>query len=72
MASDSNEVKRCPKCQWLSVTKVTSDAPYVSLMFQPTDNYFVCTNIKCDVERIYGENAILMRATNNESTNRGN
>lgn len=72
MASGSKEIERCPKCGWLSVTKVVSDTPYISLIFQPTDNYFVCTNMKCDVERIYGENAILMRATNNEPTDRGN
>lgn len=69
MASGSKEIERCPKCGWLSVTKVMSATPYISSMLQPSDNYFVCTNMKCDVERIYGENAILIKDSSNETTN---
>lgn len=57
--------QRCPKCGWVSVTKVTDENPYLGLMFQPTGDYFICRNAKCDVDRIYGDNAILLRGGNN-------
>jgi hypothetical protein len=65
MDSDFKEghknLMRCPKCGWVSVTKVIDAAPFIGLMMHPTGDYFACTNPKCGVERIYGENAILMR-----------
>ena len=71
MDSDSSEVRRCPKCGWVSVTKVIDDSPHFGIMFQPSGDYFVCTNPQCDVQRIYGENAILIKGGNSEPTNSG-
>ena len=61
MDLDSKEVERCPKCEWLSTTKIVDENSYVGLTFQPTGSYFVCVNPKCNVDRIYGENAILLK-----------
>ena len=72
MVFDSSEVKRCPKCGWVSTTKIVDDSPHFGIIFQPSGDYFVCTNTKCDVERIYGENAILIKGGNNETTDCGN
>lgn len=65
MDSDFREVNtfRCPKCGWVSTTKVIDEDPHVGLMFQPTGNYFICMNYKCDVARIYGDNAILLKGS---------
>jgi hypothetical protein len=57
---------RCPACEHVSVTKIIDDSPHLGIMFQPDGDYFVCLNPKCGVERIYGENAILMRSGNEE------
>jgi hypothetical protein len=66
MGSDFKEVKdtntlRCPKCGWVSVTKTIDESLHLGIMFHPCGDYFVCTNPKCGVDRIYGENAILMK-----------
>ena len=56
-----SEVFRCPKCQHLTTVKVPDDdTPYVSLFAGPVGPYFVCQNPKCDVERIYGTNAVMV------------
>jgi hypothetical protein len=55
------EVMRCPKCEHLSTEKVGVDMPYTSFFPWLSDEYFVCQNPKCKVERIYGENAIILR-----------
>lgn len=57
---------RCPACGHVSVTKFVDNSPHLGILFQPDGNYFVCTNLKCNVERIYGENAILMKGGNEE------
>lgn len=65
MDSDFKEpeknTQRCPQCGWVSVTKIVDDSPSLGLMFHPTGSYFVCANAKCDTERIYGGNAILLK-----------
>lgn len=72
MNIDHKQVKRCPKCGWLSVTKIVDDSPHFGIIFQPSGDYFVCANMKCDVERMYGENAILIKGGNSEPTNSRN
>jgi hypothetical protein len=67
MVSDFKEAKnsntlRCPRCGWVSITKVLNDSPHIGLMFDLCSDYFACTNPACGVERIYGENAIIMRS----------
>ena len=51
---------RCPKCEHISALKVGTEDPYVSIYAGPTGPYFVCQNPKCDVERIYGTNAVMV------------
>lgn len=55
------EVMRCPKCEYLTMDKVEANTPYFSYFAGLSGEYFVCKNPKCDVERIYGENAIVLR-----------
>ena len=54
------KVKRCPGCGYISMLKVEDDKPYVSLQAGETGPYFVCQNFKCNVERIYSDNAVMV------------
>lgn len=58
---DGPQVMRCPKCEVISVTKQVSASNYVSLFAGHSGDYFVCQNPQCDVERIYGTNAIITK-----------
>jgi hypothetical protein len=65
MVSDSSAVSdkyvmRCPRCQWVSVTKVAGTVLYIGLSMEPMGDHFVCTNPACNVERIYGENGVVL------------
>ena len=65
MASDSNAVSeknvmRCPICGWVSVTKVLDTTLYIGLSIEPMGDHFICTNPQCQVERIYGENGVIL------------
>lgn len=60
MKDEVGETCRCPKCNHVSTVKVGADDPYVSLFAGPTGPYFVCQNPKCDVERIYSNNAVMV------------
>jgi len=65
MGSDSSADKntqRCPKCGWVSITKVTDDTVHIGLMFAVTGTHWVCKNPRCSVERIYGDNCIYEQA----------
>jgi hypothetical protein len=44
----------------VSVTKVTDTVLYLGLAIGPTGDHFVCTNPKCGVERIYGDNGVVL------------
>jgi hypothetical protein len=59
---------RCPVCEYVSITKFVDSNPHLGIMFQPDGDYFVCLNPACNVQRIYGENAVLMK---NESRKDG-
>jgi hypothetical protein len=65
MVSDFNAVNlknvmRCPVCQWVSVTKIIDTVLYIGLSMEPMGDHFVCTNPACKVERIYGENGVVL------------
>jgi hypothetical protein len=47
-------------CGWVSVTKMVFDAPHIGLMFNAIGDHFICTNLQCDVERIFGDNAVML------------
>jgi hypothetical protein len=57
---DGPQVMRCPKCEVISTVKEQSAKPYVSLFAGYSGDYFICQNPKCDVERIYGTNAVMV------------
>lgn len=51
---------RCPRCGWVSVTKISDCSSNVMVMMEQSSDCFVCTNPKCGVERIYGEGVFLI------------
>ena len=53
---NSKNTLRCPKCGWVSTTKVMDTTRYIGLCMEPMGDHFICTNPACQVERIYGEN----------------
>lgn len=59
-AVNDKNTMRCPRCQWVSVTKVTDTVLYIGLATGPMGDHFVCTNPACRVERIYGENGVVL------------
>lgn len=50
MKDEAEQSRRCPWCMHVSVTCVEDGR----------DKYFYCQNPLCDVERIYGENAVMV------------
>lgn len=56
--NDHSNTMRCPKCQWVSITKVSDLKTPMGICMEPTGDHFVCTNPACQVERIYGENGV--------------
>jgi len=54
------ETCRCPSCGWISTVKVGEDTPYVSLSAGGDVEYFVCNNPKCNVERIYSPDCVMV------------
>ena len=57
---ENNETRRCPVCEHVSTVKVGDDGPYVSFFAGLSGEYFVCQNPRCSVERIYGDNAVMV------------
>lgn len=45
--------RRCPWCKHVSVAYTE----------EGRDRYFYCQNPRCDVERIYGDNAVMVGAS---------
>lgn len=58
---NDRQVMRCPKCEVLTLEKVGEETPYVSFFAGISSEYFICHNPKCEVDRIYSENAISLR-----------
>ncbi len=52
-------VMRCPCCHHVSTLRVGDETPYISCFAGAVGTYFVCQNPKCNVERIYSENAVM-------------
>jgi hypothetical protein len=57
---ESEETMRCPGCGHVSTLKAGSDEPSCGMQFSVTGEYFYCQNPKCEVERIYGDNAVMV------------
>lgn len=47
--------RRCPICEYVSMTMIEDGR----------DFYFLCKNFECNVDRIYGDNAVMLRADEN-------
>lgn len=54
------EVKRCPKCGYISTVKIEAEVPYVSVRAGEVGPYFVCKNFECSVERIYTNDVVVI------------
>jgi len=57
---DDKESQRCPSCGHVSTLKAGKDTPSLGMQFSITGEYFYCQNPNCDVERIYGDNAVMV------------
>lgn len=51
---------RCPACGYISTVKVVDDNKFIGISNDACGSYFVCQNFKCNVERIYGDNAVMV------------
>jgi len=56
----SENTMRCPRCGWVSVTKISDCSSNIMVLMEESADCFVCTNPKCGVERIYGEGVFLV------------
>jgi hypothetical protein len=54
------EVMRCPCCQHISVVKVDGIECPSGMRTIDSDPYFACQNPRCNVERIYASNAVMV------------
>lgn len=61
---ESSDTKRCPICHHVSTLKGGSDENTYGIFNGPSGEYFYCQNPNCKVERIYGDNAVMV--TGNE------
>lgn len=62
MGSDSKEdvnTMRCPKCEWVSITKVMEGTRHFGIMVKVMMDHFICTNPNCEVVKIYDTNAVM-------------
>lgn len=50
----------CPKCRHISHCKAGGDEVCYGLYDGFTGEYYYCQNPLCDVERIYGETAVMV------------
>lgn len=57
---EPEETRRCPSCGHVSTLKAGSDEPSYGIQFSITGEYFYCQNPNCNVERIYGNNAVMV------------
>lgn len=61
LVNDNDESCRCPVCFHLSTVKLGEPSQHVGIEFnEPGGYYFACQNPKCNVERIYGDNCIMV------------
>ena len=51
---------RCPYCGHISTVKVDGVEALNGIRGKDDEAYFVCQNPKCNVERIYGENMVMV------------
>ena len=50
--------RRCPCCGHVSTLRVEDGATHYGYFIGLSGDYFICQNPKCNVERIYGDNAV--------------
>lgn len=58
---DVVDTKRCPVCLHVSTLRIGDNDPnFYSLFSGPSGQYFACQNPKCNVERIYADNVVMV------------
>lgn len=56
---ENEDTKRCPSCGHVSVLK-SGDCDYFDVQIEANGHYFYCQNPKCNVERIYSDDAVMV------------
>lgn len=57
---EPEHTRRCPCCGHVSMLKAGVDDASCGMQFNITGEYFYCQNPKCNVERIYADNAVMV------------
>jgi len=57
---ESVESQRCPSCGHVSTLKAGEPTTAYGLYAGISGEYFYCQNPKCSVERIYGDNMVMV------------
>ena len=57
---EPKETQRCPGCGHVSTLKAGEPTTAYGLYAGISGEYFYCQNPKCDVERIYGDNMVMV------------
>ena len=57
---EAKDTQRCPVCGHVSTLRVGENDTFIGLFNGPTGPYFACQNPKCNVERIYADNTIMV------------
>lgn len=57
---EPKETQRCPGCGHVSTIKAGEKTTAYGLYAGITGEYFYCQNPKCDVERIYADNCVMV------------
>lgn len=56
----TQNTQRCPVCGWVSITKIEGSALYQGLSNEASGSCFFCKNPSCNVDRIFGDNAVTL------------
>jgi len=57
---EARDTQRCPVCGHVSTLKVGENETFIGLSSGLQGAYFACQNPKCNVERIYADNAVMV------------
>lgn len=57
---EDKDTQRCPSCGHVSTLKAGEKTTAYGLYAGISGEYFYCQNPKCSVERIYGDNCVMV------------
>lgn len=57
---EDKDTQRCPACGHVSTLKAGEPTTVYGFYAGISGEYFYCQNPKCDVERIYGDNCVMV------------